>query len=133
MTPDHYHSMTDEQLAQWHQLTLQVSTLSGDLTASRAATVAVQAGAEVERSKLLAELRRSHETVLALTTKLAERQSANQQLCGRQVQLMAALRALVDAVGAVECDPETAARMPDLCKRYCEANELLALVEVPFG
>lgn len=38
----HYHTMTDEQLAEWHQLTTRVQLLTRDLAAARAATEAVQ-------------------------------------------------------------------------------------------
>jgi hypothetical protein len=131
--PDHFHTMTDAQLEQYDRLTRLVDRLTHELEEANNAAAAVETRAAEEVGQLRADLDRMCTTVLDLTTKHAGQQQANRRLCGEQVQLIRALRALVDAVGAIDTSPHAARLFPDVVKPWSEANELLSLVEVPFG
>lgn len=93
----------------------------------------LKALAEVDRASLNAQLRRMGDTVIALTTKNAEEKAVSRRLCGEQVVLVRALRALVDVCEERFTPARAAERVALFNKRLDEANEVLALVEVPFS
>jgi hypothetical protein len=111
----------------------RIAELERDLTESRKATEAVQAAAEIERADARGKLDRQAATILNLTCAVAAEKSAGRQLCGEQVQLVRALRALVDAAGQLSRQRSSVEPYHALAKRVSEALEALALVEVPFA
>lgn len=130
--PDHYHTMTDAQLAEWHQLATRVDKLTRDLATSRAATEQVQAHAAEREGQVRGRLVALQSEVLKLAQQRAELQTANRRLCAEQVQLIRALRGLVDAVSFIREAGQGEEAYAQLRVTYREALEVLKLVEVPF-
>jgi len=120
-------------LNEWQKVADEYATLARDLVESRKATEAAQANGEWERSQVLTQLDRSGETVLMLTAKLADQQSATRRCCGQQAQLVKALRELVDTtvVLSEHRNGEENYAMFRLAVQH--AHEVLTLTEVPFG
>jgi transposase len=131
--PNHYSSMTDDQLAQWHQLTQRCDQLERDLAESRKATESVQAGAEIERSELKGRLRTQDDLLAKEILERLSLRNAVRRLCAEQVQTLKALRRLVAALEQFhQCDGMKEAR-DVLDKVTREAKEVIALLDVPFG
>jgi len=132
MTPNHYHTMTDEQLAQWHQLTTRVEQLTRELALSRRAMEDYQAVAEQECMRLRSALTNSADVVMKLTKQLVDQKSANHRLCAAQVALLKALEALVRWSDGMRVDADTAPYPEEWEKAVREAREVLALNSIPF-
>jgi hypothetical protein len=93
----------------------------------------LKALAEVDRASLNAQLRRMGDTVIALTTKNAEEKAVSRRLCGEQVVLVRALRALVNFCDQGIIFDGGAIPPAEMIPCLKEAKEVLALVEVPFS
>jgi hypothetical protein len=101
--------------------------------AARTRCKQLKALAEVDRASLNAQLRRMGDTVIALTTKNAEEKAVSRRLCGEQVVLVRALRALVNFCDQGIIFDGGAIPPAEMIPCLKEAKEVLALVEVPFS
>lgn len=131
-TTGHYHSMTDDQLAEWHQLTTRVDQLQRDLAESRKATESVQdklldANANLYAAKLEASVRADTLTQQMLANRdMARRNAAS------VVQCLRALRFLLDAVHLPAVLKHQNEWPREVFLAMQEAEEVVKLLGVPF-
>lgn len=127
-----YHTLTDEQLAEWHQLTTKVDRLTADLAESRKATESVQARAEQERQTLTAELRRRGDRIAELTMKEIHSMSAVRSTSGALIETLKALKALHDLVMQGQVANKQAQWPGEVFRAVEAAHDALRKYDIPF-
>lgn len=130
--PNHYHSMTDEQLAQVHQLTVRCERAERNAEVNRAAAEQVQQRAEEEIARLRSELTERANLIVSLAQKLSDQKNATRRLSAAQVATLKALRALHDACTTVDCCGISDARAAGFAKAQKDAAEVLDVNDIPF-
>lgn len=111
----------------------QIAELKRDLAESRKATESVQAHALAREGQARGRMAAMESDVLKLAQQRQEMHTALRRQYGEQVQLAKALRALVTAVEEDGAILQIGKRTHALYDRLKEAEEVLALVEVPFA
>jgi hypothetical protein len=128
-----FHTLTDEQLAEWHILHTKVERLTADLAESRKATEAVQVAAEEERQKLRAELAGRDNHIAVLLKLNALHQTALRRHAAALVETLTALRRLVAAITQAGEHHNTPEANAVLDKIFLEAQEVILRHDIPFG
>lgn len=131
-SPNHYRTMTDEQLALWHQQAERLRKAERSAEIATASAEQLQAAHEKDREQLLIELATRANIILDLTMKHGDQLSANRRLCGQQVVLVQALRTLVDTIHSPAVLMHQSQWPGEVFRAIEQAAEVLALVEIPF-
>lgn len=132
-TDDKLPEMPAEVLAHCERLRACIDRLAKDLEESRKATESVQAAAEVDRAAARAAHNRLGDDYLELCGRHGRTMQALARANAEQVQLVRALRALVDGIDTFVRLYNDDDEPGPLEKMTREAKEVLSLVEAPFG
>lgn len=128
-----FHALTDEQLAEWHRLTVRCERLESDLLESRKAVEAAQNFGIEERQKLRAEITRRGDHIAEITLREIHAVSALRSTYGALVETLTALRRLLAALAQCEVFGNDGKALEVLNKIRDEAQDAIRRYDIPFG
>lgn len=129
---DHYHSLTDAQLAEWHALTVRCERLTADLAESHKATDAVVEAAREQEARLRAEIGRTSAHALSTEIKLTDQIGATRRACGQLVTVLKALHELHHAITHPAVLGGQAWWPGEIHRAITDAEEVMRVTDIPF-
>lgn len=127
-----YHTLTDDQLAEWHQLTVKVERLTADLAESRKATESVQRAAEEAYLKFLTDLRSKAQELKELTKRHIYQRDCAQKNAAALVSALAALKQLRDLATDGKISNKKTEWPGEVFRAIEDADEVIRASDIPF-
>jgi small-conductance mechanosensitive channel len=130
---DHYHTMTDEQIAEWHQLTTKCDRLQAAVDAADVHLERVVRQALAHESTLRGRISALETDLLKSSSHRAELQTAIRNHAAAQVETLRALRRLLAALKQAEQMDGLPEAQKVVSKIANEAAAVVAKYDVPFA
>lgn len=130
--PDHYRTMTDDQLAEWHQLTQRVQVLTRDLAESKLETQAVQNVMHQERRTWADEMNKRADLIVELTSQHQTQRDAARRSAAALVLALRALEALRAVVLEGKVSPDSIHWPGEVFRAVQDADEVIRAYGIPF-
>jgi len=130
--PGHYRSMTDDQIAEWHQLVTRNDQLQRDLAESRKATESVQEALMEANANLYAAKLEASVNADTLTQKYLAYRDLTRRNAAGIVQCLRALKSLLEAVHLPAVLAHQQEWPGEVYRAVEEAEEVVKLLDVPF-
>lgn len=130
--PDHYRSMTDDQLAQWHQLQTRCDRLNALLLQEQIKTSQLVGELDNARDAHQREREDWSADFQEASRKAADQQSANRRASAALVQTLAALRRVVVVMRLIGKENVPDRFVNGWHAALVEAEAVIALYDIPF-
>lgn len=130
--PEHYHSMTDEQLAEWAQLSARVHKLTSELVEAQSAAALAEEKHKAYMRHAGAELPKRGDMIVDLAQKHVDQMSAARRSAAALVLTLKALEKLCNAAATVDCCGACVGNPEDFESALREAREVIASYGIPF-
>lgn len=130
--PNHYSSMTDEQLAQWHQLSTRVERLAEELLAANEQILTLTAERDIQAAKLRGELSDQACALAALSEKHTNQQQAARRNAAALMVTLEALRLVCRCFAASNMSDARRYSPGEMFRAIAEAEEVLRINGFPF-
>lgn len=127
-----YHSLTDEQLAEWHRLTTKCDQLEQAIVIIRKETEGAQALLTEENRTLRAELNRRGDKLAEVAMKEIHAMSSLRSTTGALFETLRAVRRLLAAIEQCDKTGWCAGARDVLTKIIAEATEVVHKYDIPF-
>lgn len=129
---NHYSTMTDDQLAQWHQLTTEVDRLRAELAQVKREREEEREAQNREYDQWCAQMADRAETIVDLTQKEATQRSMNRRSAAALMEALGALKQLVDCLTADKMEMSRRYWGGEVFRALEHAQEVAAAHGIPF-